>query len=122
MGTVRDEWYRYEVSNYYDGSFSINLYRFTVLKKTLKGVWLKMPYGEKDKFVLNIARKRYAYPTIDLAWNSFRIRAFRRLEHLNNQHRFATRVNDAVKDMKEPPKLPVYRVGIQSPPLFEGLS
>lgn len=103
-------WYRYEVSNFYDGSFSVNLYTFSAKKHTHKGVWLQMPYGQKDKFVLNNARKRWAYPTKELAWESFQIRATRRTEHLNNQLNFALRVYDAVKDLDKPPVNPSFRV------------
>lgn len=103
-------WYRYEVSNFYDGSFSVNLYTFNVKKHTHKGVWLQMPYPQKDKFVLNDARKRWAYPTKELAWESFQIRAARRTQHLDNQLNFALKVYNAVKDLDKPPSHPSYRV------------
>ena len=95
-------YYRYE-----DHSSSYNLrtslYRFRVVKTTLRGVWIKLSYGEKDRFILNNARKRYAYPTKELAWESFKIRKAWRVMHLESQLNYARQIGSAVVNIKEPP-------------------
>lgn len=49
-------YYRYDASGSYLG-----LHEFNVIKTTNAGVWIQV-FGQK-KFILNGARKRYAYPT-----------------------------------------------------------
>lgn len=75
-------WYRY-----YDhrGSygFEVVLEKVPVVKETPKGVWLD-DYGQK-KFCLKDARRRWAYPTVELAKNSFEIRKRKQLQHLQRQ-------------------------------------
>lgn len=53
---------------------------FFVIRTTPKGVWLDV-WG-MEKFVLNGEGRRYAYPTKDAAWESFRIRKQRQRQHL----------------------------------------
>lgn len=71
-------WYRYwdhRVEAGYDGSAAeIGLREIPVKRETPKGVFLDMGRWDKPRFVLNEARKRWAYPTKELAMNSFRIR------------------------------------------------
>ena len=59
---------------------------FEVIGATPKGVWL-----ENKKWVSNTGRKRYAYPTIELAIDSLKHRLAKRRIHLRN----AMLVNDA---------------------------
>lgn len=72
---------------YYDSSFleeiTIGLEKFRVVKYTPKGVWIETyAYPTKRKFVLNDARVRYAYPTKELAENSYRKRKEHQRWHL----------------------------------------
>ncbi len=76
---VGDIWYRY-----YDGQNCIALSEYTVMKVTAKCVYLYESPGEASyndecikrwcKRVLQDTRRRYAYPTKELAANSYRIR------------------------------------------------
>ena len=52
---------------------SIVLYKFPILRRTPKGVWIKN-LNKKERFVLLGGRKRYAYSTIQEAYTSFIIR------------------------------------------------
>lgn len=72
---MTDTYYRFEdkrysvADEYGDHSYTrldVELYRFEVVKRTPKGVWL-LP----RRFVLNSAHKRYACPSIKEAWASF---------------------------------------------------
>ena len=54
----------------------IELLEFKSVRETTYGYWLKIPYS-KDKFVLKVSNKRYAYPTKEEAFNSFRIRTLK---------------------------------------------
>lgn len=71
-------WYRY------DGYEYVSCSPYKVLRHTNKGVWLEMGYGIKPKFVLNNARKRFAYPTKKEALESFRMRKLRQIEYCQN--------------------------------------
>ncbi|TPJ51625.1 MULTISPECIES: hypothetical protein [unclassified Mesorhizobium] len=75
-----DGWYRYEDSA--SNRTSIHLSRYRVLRETPKGVWLD-DYGQ-GRFVLNGAGKRWAYPTIEQARESFLIRKRRQVQHLKH--------------------------------------
>lgn len=94
---VSEVWYRYE-NHWYseDRGTEIYLHEWTVDKHTPKGVWISR-YGQK-KFVLNDARKRYAYPTIELAKKSFIARKQHQIGHLRTQLDHAER---ALKLMQE---------------------
>ena len=60
------------------------LCRINVKRHTPKGVWLN-DYGA-EKFVLNDARRRYAYPTEALAINSYIERKKAQIQHASNTH------------------------------------
>lgn len=62
------------------------VWEFEVERDTPKGVWLRSvpPFGA-PRFVLRDARKRYACPTIEEAWESFRARKTKQLAHLRRQ-------------------------------------
>jgi hypothetical protein len=83
-GAIDGAWYRYDDSRWFDSRPSVHLRVFRVARETPKGVWLA-EYGF-EKFVLNDARKRFAYPTIELARESFLIRKRRQLGYLSSQH------------------------------------
>ncbi len=98
-------WYRYEVS---PGGL-VYLEFFAVVGTTPKGVWLvcqrMWPSGyspRQRKWVSNTSKKRYAYPTRELAWNSFKIRARWRLTHAQAAMRKATALESFLKDRGAP--------------------
>ena len=74
-------WYRYEDSSSHQSS--VHLRRPRVIRETPKGVWLD-DYGV-ERFVLKNARKRWAYPTIELARESFLIRKRKQIGWLRAQ-------------------------------------
>lgn len=78
---VEGAWYRYEDTH--GTGPQVWLRRFRVIRTTPKGVWLD-DYGVQ-RFVLNDARKRWAYPTIELARNSFLIRKRKQIGWLQSQ-------------------------------------
>lgn len=80
-------WYRWDGHSDY-----FNLGKFPVLRHTAKGVWINV-YG-KPVFCLNYARKRFAYPTKELAAESFIIRKQRQIDHLE------TRLEVAREDLR----------------------
>jgi len=66
----------------YDGYEHANCDCLRIIKKTPKGVWVSLGYDDK-KFILDDARKRWAYPSIKEALESFRIRKERQIRHCN---------------------------------------
>lgn len=69
-------WYRYD--GYATETGSPYLGKYPVVKTTAKGVWIDV-WG-KHRFVLLDARKRWAYPTKELALNSFLIRRTKQVQ------------------------------------------
>ena len=68
----------------YDGYKNACCYAFKVIRKTHCGVWISTgSYHQPERFILNDARRRWAYPTKEDALNSFRIRKERQIMHLN---------------------------------------
>ena len=55
---------------------------FRVMRRTKKGVWIDV-WG-LEKFVLDGEGRRYAYPTEDAAWASFKVRKMRQRQHLES--------------------------------------
>jgi hypothetical protein len=95
---VGDIWYRYEEVTYhpgvdeYDeplrgpGRVEVNCYEWRVTKVTPKGVRVGWGMaGLMDRFILLDARKRWAYPTKELALESFIARKERQLRILRAQ-------------------------------------
>lgn len=77
-----------EVYYRYDGYEYAQCDTYPVLRRTAKGVWINIglsyPGLEKEKFILDGARKRWAYPTKELALESFQIRKERQIRHCND--------------------------------------
>ena len=71
---MTDTYYRY-VDNL--ASERVTLYRYPVLKTTPQGVWIE--YGLGRRWVKTNARKRFACPTIDEAFISYRKRKRRQI-------------------------------------------
>lgn len=85
------EWFRY-----YDTKDEpyVRLEKLPVLRETPAGVWLY--YHGEEKFVLKNANKRWAYPTIELAQNSFRIRKRKQLGYLQSYFNRIKAINEAL--------------------------
>jgi hypothetical protein len=66
-----------------DGYGNAYAQAFEILRKTPKGCWIKTGY-QTEKFVLDGARRRWAYPTRALALDSYRIRKERQIRHCND--------------------------------------
>lgn len=78
-------WYRADRGGFSDETLCIKIQECRVWKKTSKGVWLNgtaSPYGH---FVLFDARKRWAYPTKELAMESFIRRKEKEIQHCERQ-------------------------------------
>lgn len=91
--------YRYQANVQYDEyappSVKIQLLEFESVKETNGGYWIvkkadvkyynliPMRSFVKPVFVLKKSRKRYAYPTKEEAFNSFKIRNRKRIAYLN---------------------------------------
>ena len=76
-----DCWFRYENSYSYDRNHpGYQLERLPILSRTSRGVWLNW-YGQK-KFCLTKSRKKFAYPTVELAFDSYVIRRTRQKQYL----------------------------------------
>lgn len=71
--------YYYRVFDPYASVGKPRLARFRVLRRTPKGVWID-EYGV-ERFILNKARRRWAYPTIELAEDSYRQRKRWQIKH-----------------------------------------
>jgi len=80
-GTQGEEGTHYFRIDGYEDAF---MFAYRILRKTPKGVWIKTEWNKPDKFILNSARKRWAYPTRELARNSYRIRKERQICHCND--------------------------------------
>jgi hypothetical protein len=65
---------------------ALYLHRYRVIRHTPKGVWVKTGWGDKAKrYILLTARKRWASPTRQEAWESFIARKTRQQNILYNQ-------------------------------------
>jgi hypothetical protein len=70
--------YRYQDHKSTEG-FYVHLYEYRVLRETKACFVIDIGLG--DKFVSKIARKRFAYPTIEQAKESFEIRKKKQLAY-----------------------------------------
>jgi hypothetical protein len=77
---------------------------YTVQSETPCGVWLS---GYPRKWVSNTARRRFAYPTKELALDSFRIRNARRISYLKRDLKVAGLAKLALdkEDLYQPKQL-----------------
>jgi hypothetical protein len=89
---IEGGWFRYEDRAAYDdySPARIVLRCMRVIRETAKGVWLDD--WSVPRFVLKDARKRFAYPTIELARKSFLIRKRHQVGHLSRQHDHAVAI------------------------------
>jgi hypothetical protein len=91
------EIYYREVNARYSGDdvLAISCIEFRVVRRTPKGRWITPSWNDDDtrflKFVLDGEGKRYAYPTRQLARDSFIIRKKKEIQHCKAQHDRAVR-------------------------------
>lgn len=107
-------WFRYHDTPTEDG-MRVYLERLPLLRTTPKGVWLRNYVS--DRFVLNDARKRFAYPTEKEALQSFIMRKKRQIGIYAARHDQAVEALAIAKDMQNG----VDRSVRQTLPLFEGI-
>ncbi|RLA42889.1 MAG: hypothetical protein DRR06_13465 [Gammaproteobacteria bacterium] len=102
--SVGDVYYRYEndnLINFFDGikkGLPIKPDEFLVESVTNAGCWVHHRLYTERKFILDGARKRYAYPTKKLAWDSFKRRRYMQADILDRQLR---RLNQILYYVKE---------------------
>lgn len=93
--TDREVYYRFDASTW-GTSIDIFPIEIPVVARTKRGVWLGH-YSGKDHFVLDGEGKRYAYPTIEAAWESYQRRKVRQLGFLSAQHDRVSTIVDAIR-------------------------
>lgn len=59
---------------------------FCVVKRTEKGAWIKEGSFGRERFILDRAKKKFAYPTREGAFMSFAIRKRRHMQHVKYTH------------------------------------
>ncbi len=83
--------YRYKTEalyREYGATVTAVLVTYVAVKETPKGYWIKewgkqhFEWQQKAKWISKTSRRRFAYPTKKEAWNSYRNRVQRRVEHL----------------------------------------
>jgi hypothetical protein len=95
--TYREEiYYREENARWSgDDTLAISCIEYRVVRRTPKGRWITPTWNSDDtrfqKFVLDGLGKRYAYPTRELARESFTIRKEREIMRCKAQHDRAVR-------------------------------
>ena len=98
--------YRYNAFNTGDEAPRVNicLERYTVTLVTPKGGWIGTRWDPKRRFVLASGRKRYAYPTREEAWISFRWRKEKQRQILLRQLEFVDAVIKSIPYHYDAPK------------------
>lgn len=74
----------YRESSWKPPQLTLELIHYKVTRKTPKGCWIEDYHGH-ERFVLDSARKRWAYPTEALARESFIARKEWQIHHLTRQ-------------------------------------
>ena len=80
---IRCEGYHYSQSYDENGRTEVYFDHYEIIKLTPCGCWIDV-WGKK-KFVIEQARKKWAYPTKELALKSFQIRKQWQIRHLERQ-------------------------------------
>lgn len=115
MSEGREVWYRY-----WDADHTIELEEYPVVCHTPKGVWLHTGYPfqfpknadeerreralKRMRFALKDARRRFAYPTKELAWDSFLKRKHARVGWLQMNLEKAQQALEFARSTPEPPR------------------
>ena len=93
--------YRYERYYAWEGEpVKPMLLDYPIKRKTLCGVWIQ-DGGYKERFVLNEARKKFAYPTKDEAFNSFKIRTQKAKAYATRDLRNANAFLEIIKKIED---------------------
>lgn len=104
-------YYRYYDWSYDETRVMIDFEKFRVVKRTPKGAWVEeLYYPHKKRFILDGARRRYAYPTKELAADSYRIRKEWQVVHAERTIRRAENVLEQLK--KDPAPVAPARITI----------
>ena len=94
------ELYRYQNHSTHNGQ-KVYLYSYRILRETPKGYWVDLGYDEK--WVPSEGKKRWAYPTKELAWESFVARKRRHASILRAQLKDVDAILDEIKTVDEAP-------------------
>lgn len=105
--------YRYYEVSYTHGP-QIREEKIVVYRPTPKGFRV---YGEKGKWVPNYGRKRYAYPTKEEAWRSYRARKLRHAKILRGQLADVEGILETIKAQSGPPDIKYLRCKRKSRPI-----
>lgn len=92
------EFYRYEERLIYDIGLRIYLQTYILDRETEKGYWIISKYGGSRRWVSKTAKKRFAYPTKELAKQSFEARKKRQVEILTARLKNAQLALDAIRN------------------------
>lgn len=88
-------YYREVNSQWSDDILAISCIEYRVVRRTPKGRWITPTWNSDDtrflKFVLDGLGRRHAYPTRELARESFIIRKRKEIQHCARQHDRAVR-------------------------------
>jgi hypothetical protein len=95
---------RYDSKMYFESSWGapridLALKHYEITRKTPKGCWIEEYYGH-ERFILDGARKKWAYPTEELARESFIARKEWQIHHLTRQLEHAEAALKHVKTME----------------------
>ncbi len=106
---VGDKMYRYVDTLYSTGGgddyssssvyVKVVLLTYNIVRLTPKGAWVSGFPGDKPRFVLNSARKRFACPTKEEAMTSFVARKNRQIRILTSQLQY---VKEALAQVGQP--------------------
>ncbi len=103
MTDAPEIYYREVNARWANDTLAISCVKYNVVRRTPKGAWIEpcwvTDYNFDDldrrkihwKFILDGVGKRFAYPTRELARESFIIRKKREIMHCKNQHDRAVR-------------------------------
>jgi len=107
------KYYRYEYTEYGNGTLSINELEYRLLRETNKGYWIIPDWSYSNeylerwkKWIPKESRSRFAYPEKEKALLNFIKRTQRRKEILNSQIRSCEKALYRVGEMQSKGKLP----------------
>jgi hypothetical protein len=97
-------YHRFYLSTNYD-ELNVVHTTYTLHRRTPCGAWIRErgSWGE-ERWVADVGNKKYAYPDVKMAWNSFKIRMERRAMYAKNHYDAMVIVERALGQELEPPK------------------
>lgn len=101
--------FRYEDEGFCDTGIYLRLRVFDCVRETPCGYWIEEPtdHDSKRRWVSKTAGKRYAYPTLTLAWYSYRRRKFKQLCHKERELARAQTINAWLDGQGRTPPVPL---------------